>query len=80
MPIYEFACRSCEHRFEELVKVNGSPPALACPECGSSETARLMSAFAVRSAPGKDQGLAAALSNGPAAGAGGCCGGACGCH
>jgi putative FmdB family regulatory protein len=79
LPIYEFACRSCEHRFEELVKANGSSPALPCPSCGSHETSRIMSAFAVRSAPAA-QGLEAALASEPAAGAGGCCGGACGCH
>ena len=77
MPIYEFACRSCDHRFEELVKVNGSSPAVACPDCGSGQTTRLMSAFAVRSAPGKGEGLASAFSEPAAAG---CCGGACGCH
>ena len=80
MPIYEFECRSCDRRFEELVKVNGSPVSLPCPECGSAETARLMSAFAVRSAPTTSRGLASALASGSAAGAGGCCGGACGCH
>jgi putative FmdB family regulatory protein len=80
LPIYEYACRSCDHRFEELVKVNGSPVAVDCPECGSSETARLMSAFAVRSSNGTDRALAAAMSSAPAAGSGGCCGGACGCH
>jgi putative FmdB family regulatory protein len=79
LPIYEFACRSCDHRFEELVKVNGSSPAVPCPECGSGDTARLMSAFAVRSVAGKSEGLASAFSSGTAAG-GGCCGGACGCH
>jgi putative FmdB family regulatory protein len=79
LPIYEFACRSCDHRFEELVKVNGSSPAVPCPECGSGDTARLMSAFAVRPVAGKNEGLASAFSSGTAAG-GGCCGGACGCH
>jgi len=79
LPIYEFACLSCDHRFEELVQVNGSSPAVPCPECGSAETARRMSAFAVGPVSGKSAGLASAFSSGPAAG-GGCCGGACGCH
>jgi putative FmdB family regulatory protein len=80
LPIYEFACRSCDHRFEELVKANGSQVPLSCPDCGSAETARLMSAFAVRSASGKGDDLTSAFANAPSAGAGGCCGGACGCH
>ena len=78
MPIYEFACRSCDHRFEELVKPNGSVPAAPCPACGSAQTAKLMSAFAVRSASNKHEALASAFSSGSQAG--GCCGGACGCH
>jgi putative FmdB family regulatory protein len=80
LPIYEFECRSCEHHFEELVKVNGSPAALTaplpCPDCGSTDTARLMSAFSVRSVAARGEGVAAAFSGG----GGGCCGGACGGH
>jgi putative FmdB family regulatory protein len=33
MPIYEFACEPCDHRFETLVR-NGDEP--ACPKCGKS--------------------------------------------
>jgi putative FmdB family regulatory protein len=76
VPIYEFACRSCAHRFEELVKANGSSPIVPCPSCGSDQTLRLMSAFAVRSTSSSGD-LAGALSGGRASG--GCCGGACGC-
>ena len=38
MPIYEFVCESCGHRFEELVGANvGLRTAdVACPECGSA--------------------------------------------
>jgi putative FmdB family regulatory protein len=75
VPIYEFACRDCERRFEELVKVNGSSPAAACPHCGSSDTKRLLSVFAVGAASRPKPDWSAATGNG-----GGCCGGACGCH
>ena len=42
MPIYEFVCESCGHRFEELVgsHVGLRVEDLACPECGSSEVER----------------------------------------
>lgn len=45
VPIYEFECRSCGHRFEELV---GSPVGLEtddvrCPECGKADVERLVS-------------------------------------
>jgi putative FmdB family regulatory protein len=41
MPIYEFECGSCGRRFEELTSSGGAPP--ACPDCGSSQTRRLLS-------------------------------------
>jgi len=47
MPIYEFACRSCAHRFELLVRSTSARP--ACPECASLELERLLSLPAVRS-------------------------------
>ena len=34
MPIYEYVCMSCESHFEELVRVDETPP---CPDCGSDE-------------------------------------------
>ncbi len=45
MPIYEFACQSCGHRFEELVgsHVGVEAAEVACPECGSTEIERLLS-------------------------------------
>lgn len=34
MPIYEYACQSCEHQFEELV-FEEEPS--QCPSCGSEK-------------------------------------------
>lgn len=45
MPIYEYACKGCGRRFEELVF--GQAPAPACPGCQGSEVERLLSAVAV---------------------------------
>ena len=43
MPIYEYACRSCEHQFETIHKA--SEPALTdCPECGETTLRKLLSA------------------------------------
>jgi putative FmdB family regulatory protein len=42
MPVYEFECEECECRFEELAP--SDTRSLACPECGSDRTRRLMSA------------------------------------
>ena len=43
MPIYEYACSSCEHRFDELQKI--SEAALVhCPECNEPALRKLLSA------------------------------------
>jgi putative FmdB family regulatory protein len=45
VPIYEFACESCGHCFEELVGTHVGRQAadVACPECGSRKVERLVS-------------------------------------
>ena len=45
VPIYEFACQSCDHRFEELVgsHVGLEVADVVCPECGSAEVERRLS-------------------------------------
>jgi putative FmdB family regulatory protein len=40
MPIYEFDCRKCGARFEELTSVGGSA---ACPNCRSEDVERRFS-------------------------------------
>jgi putative FmdB family regulatory protein len=73
MPMYEYACRSCDERFEELVRA--SAPAVACPACGSSDAERLLSRFTASARPA--QGVDYSRM-GHHARAGGCCGGGCG--
>lgn len=43
MPIYEYRCRHCALRFEQLVKLGETP---ACPSCGAAGPERLFSASA----------------------------------
>ena len=45
MPIYEFECPSCGHRFEELVgsHVGRETDEVACPSCGAAKVERLLS-------------------------------------
>ena len=33
MPVYEYACRSCGHRLEEIQPMGSGVPG-SCPECG----------------------------------------------
>lgn len=82
MPIYEFECGACKHRFEKLVRSmsasdavtpKGSskgPSGAACPACGSKKTRRAMSVFAAH-ASGSGSGSASA-SRGQAGGCGRC--------
>ena len=47
MPIYEFECSSCAHRFERLQKVSDADPT-DCPECGKVGVRRRLTAPAFR--------------------------------
>lgn len=58
MPIYEFECEECGVRFEELVAADVSD--LACVECGSARTRRLISPV---SPPGRQPRGAAVRSD-----------------
>lgn len=42
MPIYDIQCRRCGQTGEVIVTTRQAP--LVCPECGSSDTAKMMSA------------------------------------
>jgi putative FmdB family regulatory protein len=48
MPIFEYQCSDCGHRFEYLVL--GSAAAPTCPECGAAELEKKVSVSAVTSA------------------------------
>ena len=45
MPIFEFVCQECHHRFELLMRGLTVP---ACPSCKATKLERQMSAFAMR--------------------------------
>jgi putative FmdB family regulatory protein len=57
MPIYEYSCGKCDHKFEFLQRSIANPTKVACPKCGSEKTDRALSVFAVgaesaKSSPG----------------------------
>ena len=43
MPIYEYACGACEHRFETIQRAS-EEPLKDCPACGESALKKLLSA------------------------------------
>jgi len=46
MPIYEYKCRKCDHKFEALQKVGEDGKELKCSECGADNPTRVFSTFA----------------------------------
>lgn len=47
MPIYEFECTSCGHRFDHLQKMSDEDPTI-CPTCGQPQLRRMVSAPSFR--------------------------------
>jgi putative FmdB family regulatory protein len=43
MPLFEYACRQCDHQFEALVRAGETPE---CPSCHGSTLERRQSVFA----------------------------------
>ncbi|WP_233841040.1 zinc ribbon domain-containing protein [Dyella sp. 2HG41-7] len=43
MPIYEFQCNACGHRFDRLQKMSDPDPS-TCPSCGAPQVQRQLSA------------------------------------
>lgn len=69
MPIYEYQCIACSRCFEKLV--SGPDPVAACPDCSSTDTRKLLSAFGM----GKGSGASSSPSSG--SGCGGCSSSSC---
>ncbi len=67
MPIYEYRCEECEHRFEILQRIGEGAEGLSCPSCGVERLEKMFSTFAAAATEGS---MAA-----PASGVG-CCQGA----
>ncbi len=68
MPVYEFACKTCGHHFEEFTWSSADGHATTCPSCGGAEARKLISVFGI--------GRAESAGAAPAAP----CGPGCGCH
>ena len=47
MPLYEFLCKTCGHRFEKIQKFSDPPPT-ECPACGEDEIEQVIHAPAVQ--------------------------------
>jgi putative FmdB family regulatory protein len=47
MPIYEYQCDACGHRFERIQKFS-DPPVDVCPDCGKPQVRKLLSSPAIQ--------------------------------
>mgnify|MGYP003527035174 FL=1 len=47
MPIYDFACSACDHRFERLQKMSDADPT-TCPKCGLETVSKQVTAPSFR--------------------------------
>ena len=47
MPLYEYQCESCNHRFERIQKFS-DPPIETCPVCGKGPVRKLLSSPAIQ--------------------------------
>ena len=52
MPIYEFRCGECGHRFEKLCPMGENGENLKCPHCGAPSPGRVMSSFSAAGTEG----------------------------
>jgi putative FmdB family regulatory protein len=46
MALYEYKCSDCEERFELMRSISAADEPAKCPECGGTESQRLISTFA----------------------------------
>ncbi len=47
MPLYEYKCKKCGHRFERIVKFS-DPPLKKCPKCQKGALEQLISSSAIQ--------------------------------
>lgn len=80
MPLYEYQCGGCGHRFEALQRIGADGNELTCPSCAAPRPEKLLSTFACGSdgASASDAfGCADGACSTPSFGGGCCGGGAC---
>lgn len=52
MPLYEYRCPECGHRFEILQRMGEGAEGLACPHCGAGQVEKQFSTFAATTGGG----------------------------
>lgn len=70
MPLYEYRCEACAHRFEVLQRLGEDAEGLECPRCGEARVARQLSTFAARGGTSSGESFSGAGCGRPACGTG----------
>ncbi len=52
MPIYEYRCTECDHRFEILQRLGEGSDGLTCPGCDAPRLEKMFSTFAAAATEG----------------------------
>lgn len=84
MALYEYKCSDCEDSFDLMRSMGAADDPALCPECGSENSARVLTASFVSigsgpTATSTNPMMDARMARGAVSG-GGCGGGGCGCH
>lgn len=69
MPLKDFECQSCRHKFEVLLWLSDPDPT-ACPKCGAKDLKQLLGSFRVMGLGKKSQGWGADAGDAAALGGG----------
>jgi putative FmdB family regulatory protein len=67
MPIYEYRCRHCQHRFDKLVPMGTNDSEVECPVCHERGLQKVVSVFGTK---GSDTRSSASTRCAPAPGGG----------
>lgn len=65
MPIYEYKCHNCNHRFDLFESMGTTNENLICPECGAPKPERLFSMFGALGSGTSSNNSAVCSSKGP---------------
>jgi putative FmdB family regulatory protein len=65
MPIYEYQCSKCAHRFEMIHGASERDLKIICPRCGDSKAQRIISSFSCGGARGSEIGPTSACDPKP---------------
>ena len=56
MPIFEFKCTKCGHKFETITSADEDGSGLTCPDCGAAYPEKLLSLFSASGIESKASG------------------------